>query len=334
MTDIQKATDSWIQRAGFPAPVLTASGVYLVDKAEKQDVQLMLDLANYARRSAKNTSKSAIVLYDRQMRQNTLLRKELTDRLPAALRAHEFVPYFQPKVNMITGQIVGSEALVRWNHPDRGLLAPGAFVPVFEENGSIVEIDWYIYEAVCYTLRSWMDRGLPVYPVSCNFSSIHFDHSDFTDRITALADLYAIPHRLLELEITESIIVTHPKRVASQIASLREKGFMTAIDDFGSGYSSLGQLEQMAARVLKLDRSFVQRGMLDAREQTVIANIVNLAHDLGMRILCEGVETRQQANILIRLDCIYAQGFYYSKPVPLEEFEEMLLKPPFESINL
>ena len=109
---------------------------------------------------------------------------------------------------------------------------------------------------------------------------------------------------------------------------------MTAIDDFGSGYSSLGQLEQMTARVLKLDRSFVQRGMLDSREQTVIANIVNLAHDLGMRILCEGVETRQQANILIRLDCIYAQGFYYSKPVPLEEFEEMLLKPPFESINL
>lgn len=333
ITDIQKATDSWIQRTGFPAPVLTAFGVYLVDKAEKQDVQLMLDLANYARRSAKNTSKSAIVLYDRQMRQNTLLRKELTDRLPAALSAHEFVPYFQPKVNMITGEIIGSEALVRWDHPERGLLAPGVFIPVFEENGSIVEIDWYIYEAVCHTLRSWMDRGLPVHPVSCNFSSIHFDHMDFTHRVTALADRYGVPHELLELEITESIIVMNPKQVAAQIASLREKGFMTAIDDFGSGYSSLGQLEQMTARVLKLDRSFVQRGMLDEREQTVIANIVNLAHDLGMRIVCEGVETRQQANILIRLDCIYAQGFYYSKPIPLEAFEQMLLKPPFEAIN-
>ncbi len=185
---------------------------------------------------------------------------------------------------------------------------------VFEENGKrIVEIDWYIYEAVCHTLRSWMDRGLPVHPVSCNFSSIHFDHMDFTHRATALADRYGVPHELLELEITESIIVMNPKQVAAQIASLREKGFMTAIDDFGSGYSSLGQLEQMTARVLKLDRSFVQRGMLDEREQTVIANIVNLAHDLGMRIVCEGVETRQQANILIRLDCIYAPGLLLFK---------------------
>ncbi|WP_195268096.1 EAL domain-containing protein [Eubacterium sp. 1001713B170207_170306_E7] len=333
LTGIQEATDRWIQRTGFPAPVIAAFGVYLVDKAENQDVQLMLDLANYARRNAKNTSQNTIVLYDSQMRQNALLRKELTDHLSTALSAHEFVPYFQPKVNMITGEIIGSEALVRWNHPEHGLLAPGIFIPVFEENGSIVDIDWYIYEAVCRALQSWMEQGLPVYPVSCNFSSIHFDREGFTDRVAALADRYGVPHSLLELEITESIIVTHPKRVAGQIASLREKGFMTAIDDFGSGYSSLGQLEQMAARVLKLDRSFVQRGMLDEREQTVIANIVNLAHDLGMQIVCEGVETRQQADILTRLDCIYAQGFYYSKPVPQRAFEQMLLNPPFEGIG-
>ena len=165
--------DEWRRMQDMAYRIVTVFGVYLVNETEGFDLHRMLDFANYARRNAKQTMKN-IVLYDEKMRQEALLQRELEGRLEIALSQGEFDAYFQPKVDMRDGALIGSEALVRWNHPTRGLLMPGSFIPFFERNGSVVEVDLYIYELVCRTVREWLERGMTVNPVSCNFSSLHF----------------------------------------------------------------------------------------------------------------------------------------------------------------
>lgn len=323
--EIGMQLDEWRRKQDMAYRIVTVFGVYLVNETEGLDVHRMLDFANYARRNAKQTAKY-IVLYDEKMRQEALLQRELEGRLEIALGQGEFEAYFQPKVDMRDGALIGSEALVRWNHPTRGLLMPGSFIPFFERNGSVVEVDLYIYELVCRTVREWLDRGMTVNPVSCNFSSLHFDSPDFPELVTAIADRHDVPHALLELELTESAIMRNPQIVCAQVLRLKERGFMIAIDDFGSGYSSLGQLQQLMADVLKLDRSFVRRGMFGTRERIVIGNVIHMAGELGMQVICEGVENAKQAEMLIELGCYYAQGFYYAKPMPRKVFEGVLEK--------
>ena len=317
--------DVWRRKQDLAYRIATVFGVYLVNETEGLDVHRMLDYANYARRNAKQTAKD-IVVYGEKMREKALLQRELEGRLELALARDEFEAYFQPKVDMRDGSLVGGEALVRWNHPSRGLLMPGSFIPFFERNGSVVEVDLYIYEQVCRNVREWLDRNLTVKPVSCNFSSLHFDSPDFPGRVEAIADRYGVPHALLELELTESAIMRNPQVVCAQVLQLKERGFMIAIDDFGSGYSSLGQLQQLMADVLKLDRSFVGRGRLGTRERIVIGSVVGLARQLGMEVICEGVENGEQAETLIGLGCYNAQGFYYARPMRREHFEELLKK--------
>ena len=321
--EIGMQLDEWRRMQDMAYRIVTVFGVYLVNETEGLDVHRMLDFANYARRNAKQTAKD-IVLYDEKMRQEALLQRELEGRLEIALGQGEFEAYFQPKVDMRDGALIGSEALVRWNHPTRGLLMPGSFIPFFERNGSVVEVDLYIYELVCRTVREWLERGVAVNPVSCNFSSLHFDSPEFPELVTEIADRHNVPHALLELEITESAIMRNPQIVCAQVLRLKERGFMISIDDFGSGYSSLGQLQQLMADVLKLDRSFVRRGMFGTRERIVISNVIHMAGELGMQVICEGVENVKQAEMLIELGCYYAQGFYYAKPMPRKVFEELL----------
>lgn len=323
--EIGMELDEWRRMQDMAYRIVTVFGVYLVNETEGFDLHRMLDFANYARRNAKQTMKN-IVLYDEKMRQEALLQRELEGRLEIALSQGEFDAYFQPKVDMRDGALIGSEALVRWNHPTRGLLMPGSFIPFFERNGSVVEVDLYIYELVCRTVREWLERGMTVNPVSCNFSSLHFDSPEFPELVAAIADRHNVPHALLELEITESAIMRNPQIVCAQVLRLKERGFMIAIDDFGSGYSSLGQLQQLMADVLKLDRSFVRRGMFGTRERIVIGNVIHMAGELGMQVICEGVENAKQAEMLIELGCYYAQGFYYAKPMPRDVFEGLLEK--------
>lgn len=323
--EIDMELDEWRRLQDIAYRIITVFGIYLVSGTEEFDMHRMLDFANYARRNAKQTMKT-IVLYDEKMRQAALLQRELEGRLEIALFKGEFDAHFQPKVDMRDGALIGCEALVRWNHPTRGLLMPGSFIPFFERNGSVVEVDLYIYELVCRTVREWLDRGMNVNPVSCNFSSLHFDSPDFPELAAAIADRHNVPHALLELEITESAIMRNPQIVCAQVLRLKERGFMIAIDDFGSGYSSLGQLQQLMADVLKLDRSFVRRGMFGTRERIVISNVIHMAGELGMQVICEGVENAKQAEMLIELGCYYAQGFYYAKPMPKDAFEGLLEK--------
>ena len=324
--DMAQSLDVWRYAQGMPYKIGTVFGVYLVNAAEKHNIHLMLDLANYARRNAKLTMRGPLVLYDEKMRQDALLQQELSGHLENALEQGELTAWFQPKVDMPSGEINGSEALVRWNHPARGLLMPGSFMPLFERNGAVVQIDIYVFEQVCKALCRWNKQGLPVHPVSCNFSSLHFDRADFPQQLADIAARYEVPHALLEVEITESSIMRNPESACAQIMQLKERGFLIAIDDFGSGYSSLGQIQQIMADVLKLDRSFVQRNILGTREQIVLSNVIRMATELGMSVICEGVETGEQAKILIQLGCRNAQGFFYAKPMPGRDFEQLLQK--------
>lgn len=316
--------DAWRRSHNLPYTVRTVFGAYRVDKAREGDVQLMLDLANYARLEAKRSTGIPVVLYNERMRREALLRQELSGGLEDALANGEMQVWHQAKVNMRTGGIIGSEALVRWNHPTRGLLTPGSFIPLFERNGLVTSIDFFVFEQTCRNLRSWKLRNLPLHTVSCNFSRLHFDHPNFTERLADIANHYGVPHHLLEVEITESAIMKNPEAVWMQLIRLKELGFKTAIDDFGTGYSSLGIVQMLEADTLKIDRSFIQRDLPGRRAQIVLGNIIRLAADLSMNVICEGVETAEQSSIIMKLGCFNAQGFFYAKPEPACDFEARL----------
>lgn len=322
--EMDKELDEWRRSQALPYTVRTVYGAYRVPREQERDVQLMLDMANYARLEAKRSSGMPMVLYNEHMRQEALLSHELNGKLEDALTNGEMQVWYQAKVDMRTGAITGSEALVRWNHPTRGMLLPGSFIPMFERNGLVTSIDFFVFEQVCRNLRSWKTRNLPLHTVSCNFSRLHFDRPHFTQRLADIADRYSVPRHLLEVEITESAIMNNPEAVWLQIVQLKEMGFKTAIDDFGAGYSSLGIVQMLDADCLKIDRSFIQRDLPGLRAQIVLGNIIRLASDLGMNVISEGVETAEQSAIIMKLGCYTAQGFFYAKPEPSHEFEARL----------
>ena len=322
--EMDNELDEWRRQQLLPYTVRTVYGAYHVPKAQHYDVQLMLDMANYARLEAKRSTGIPLVLYNERMRQEALFCQELNGKLEESLTNGEIEVWHQAKVDMRTGTIVGSEALVRWNHPQRGLLLPGSFIPLFERNGLVTSIDFFVFEQTCRSIRSWKLRNLPLHSVSCNFSRLHFDRPNFTQRLADIADRHGVPRHLLEIEITESAIMNNPEAVWVQIVQLKEMGFKTAIDDFGAGYSSLGIVQMLDTDCLKIDRSFIQRDLPGRRAQIVLGNIIRLAEDLGMNVICEGVETAEQAAIIMKLGCYTAQGFFYAKPEPTHDFEARL----------
>ena len=298
-------------------------GIYLIEHTRGLDIRQVMDLANFARRFAKSVPGSFAVLYDEQMRKNAIQNRELESGLETALTNNEFEVYYQPKVSMADGQVIGSEALIRWNHPEKGFLTPGAFIPFFEKNGMVKKVDFWLFEAVCLSMQDWASQGKRLLPVSCNFSRLHFQAQDFPEHICKIADRYQIPHHLLEVEITESALIEDSNRISTVLPRLKELGFQISIDDFGSGYSSLGQLQQLAVDVLKLDRSFVVQGVTGKREQIVLRNIIRMAKELGMTVICEGVETLSQVELLQEMGGMFAQGFYFHPPMKGIEYQKL-----------
>lgn len=299
-------------------------GVCRVGHELEIDTHQKLDLANYARRNAKGSPDRLAVMYNEEMRNQALLVQQLEGGLDRGLRDNEFEVYYQPKVSMRDKKIIGSEALIRWNHPKKGFLMPGTFVSIFEKNGMIRKIDLWVFEDVCKTIATWAAKGIPLLPVSCNFSRLHFQQKDFPEMVCAIADRWKVPHNLLELEITESALLEESIAIERMSHRLKAEGFRIAIDDFGSGYSSLGQLQQLTADVLKLDRSFVSHGISGQRERIVVGNVIQMADQLGMVTICEGVETEMQSKALLEIGCEYSQGFYFYRPMTKEDYERVI----------
>ena len=240
-----------------------------------------------------------------------------------ALEEGQFLVYYQPKHETISRSIAGAEALVRWVHPEYGLMLPGTFIPIFERNGFITKLDLYILEQVCKDIKSWQEQDLPIVPVSVNISRLDFIEPGCLERQIAIIDSYGIPHDLLHLEVTESLYSDNTEVIASQVKKAQEHGFMIEMDDFGAGYSCLGMLSSFSLDVLKLDISFVQN---IKNNEIVIENIIKMAHRMGLFIVAEGAENEEQYKTLKSLGCDFIQGYYFSKPLPLSQYEDYMKK--------
>ena len=234
-----------------------------------------------------------------------------------ALRNREYVMYLQPKYNMVNEQIVGAEALVRWVKPDGTVIPPIDFVPAFENNGFITKMDAFIWEEACKLLCRWREEGKKLIPISVNMSRRHFQTIEYLPTLNALVDKYQIPKKYLEIEITETI---DEQESHSNIMKLKEEGYTLLMDDFGSGYSSLNVLKDTQFDIIKLDRAFLQNFLGTDRGQKIVENVIKMTTAIGLPMVAEGVETKEQADSLMKYGCNVAQGFYYARPMTVEDF--------------
>ncbi len=326
MAMADKISDHIYEKAGIR--MTQAMGVCAVEKGDT-DVQLALSYAIQAVDPLKDSHSNAISIYDDELRKKLREQHEREKLLDSADLQNDFVAYYQAKVDIRDERVVGAEALVRFKDPtaDGAIRAPGFFVPYYEQTGRITEIDFFVMESVCKMLRRRLDEGLEVVPVSCNFSRTHFVKDGFPERFESLIEKYQVPKELIEVEITETLVVEEmqQQKVKENVEILKDKGVHLSIDDFGSGYSSLGVFEQIPASVIKLDRSFLLNNENRTRQVQIMRNIVNLARDLDAQVVCEGVETEGDTELMMEIGAYVAQGYRYCRPVPEEVFEEMIV---------
>ena len=297
-------------------------GVYLV-KDKSVPLRKMSDFAAMARRNIKSKAVQTIEYFNDKLNDELHNRHEIEAEMQSALDSGQFKVYLQPKCRTSDGVVVGAEALVRWIHPQKGVIPPDRFIPVFETDGFIEQLDTYVHTEVCKLLRKWLDLGIDYMPISVNVSRVYLGKPNLAELIRRKVDEYGIPVELFQLEITETYDDSASDRV---IAALKEKGFILLMDDFGSGYSSLNTLKNTQFDVIKLDKEFFGNSMMSERGQKIITHTIAMTNDINLEIMAEGVETSEQAVFLDGSGCKYAQGYFYSRPVPVEEFERTVFR--------
>ncbi|NCB62221.1 MAG: EAL domain-containing protein [Clostridia bacterium] len=300
-----------------------SAGVYVIEDPAL-DIFTMQDRANVARKNARNrTGRLCSVMFYSEMERRRLMREqELENRREQALRDREFVIYLQPQISLRDGTVNGAEALIRWLDPVLGVVRPDEFIPLFERNGFVVQLDLFVFEEVCKLLRRWLDAGMEPFTVSVNLSKIHLLEPDFLAPFLAIYERYRVPAQYLEFEFTETVAYQDMATLAEAVERIHAVGFTCALDDFGASSSSLNNLKDTLMDVLKLDRAFfVGKDCYDERAKQVVGNIIKLARQLNMKIVAEGIENLEQLYCLRALGCDAVQGFIFSKPLPAEEFE-------------
>lgn len=298
-------------------------GLYRIDD-KTLPVSVMCDRANMALWKAKGNFKNPYCEYDEKMRQQVLKEQKIINAMEMAIQNKEFTLYLQPKYDIEKDTIIGAEALVRWISLENGFISPGDFIPVFENNGFVYEVDKFIWEESCRYLRKWLDEGREVHPISVNVSRIDLYDPKLVQHLVDLREKYQLPSQYLELEITESAYTEDPEQIITITRQLREAGFVILMDDFGTGYSSLNMLKDIQIDVLKLDMGFLKSSDYSAKGGNILTAILKMAESLKMQTIAEGVETKEQVEFLKSIGCKYVQGFYYSKPLPVDEFEKLI----------
>ena len=296
-------------------------GVYRIE--EIKDINAIRANANLARTECKKRALEDIVFYDDGMKNQRVEEKELEYDAKTALENNEFLVYFQPKYDVDTEKIIGAEALVRWEHPVRGILSPGSFIPVFEYNGFIVDLDLYVLDKVCELISAWLKVGITPVCISVNLSRMHLYEQDMVAKLTEVVNRYNVPPEYIEFELTESAFYEETDRLLRIMSEIKEAGFRLSMDDFGSGYSSLNLLRRLPVDVLKLDKAFFDNGEEhdEARGKRIVMHVISMAKDLEMEVVAEGVETKDQKDFLQGAKCDMIQGYYFARPMPLKEFE-------------
>ena len=291
-------------------------------------------LCNYAQIAASAHSRNGTWLkrYRPPMLDELKHRQQMLTEVERALQKEEFCFYLQPKCNSMTHAIVGMEALVRWNHPTRGIVSPGEFVPLMEETGLITQLDLYLWEAVCKMLHNWKIHKENMVPVSVNVSIADITALDVAQVLWELVQKYQLEPKLLLVEITESMLAQNLKMVEDTITALHRKGFAVLMDDFGSGYSSLNMLKSTSVDAIKLDMKFiVMDNENSGKGKQIVESVIEMARRLNLPIIAEGVETQEQVFMLQSMDCLYTQGYYFFKPMSVEKAEELLAQPSMEN---
>lgn len=310
-------------------PVVFSAGICRLGQCANEvhkdevDINAALDRCKIAKSTLKGTHFSSIAFYDGSIRDKALREKDYENLMPAALQNREFQCYLQPKYGLRSLSIEGAEALIRWNSPDFGFISPGDFIPIAEKNGFVVELDFFILEEVCRTMRRWIDDGKKPVVISVNQSRLHLNYDDYIWRLREIVDKYDIPYEYIELELTESVFTENAEKLLKIMHKLHDIGFKLSLDDFGSGYSSLNMLKDMPVDVVKIDKEFFSDTMNTQKGRAVISTVVDLAKNLDMDVISEGVETREQVEFLTEIHCAMVQGYYFAKPMPISDFEKL-----------
>lgn len=304
----------------------THTGYYLITENCHSLIDFT-DIMNEAIREARNNSNNApYIFYDDKLFQQISESRRIEAMFPDAIANEEFLVYYQPKVELKRYRLHGAEALCRWKHEDKMIL-PFKFIPVFERNGDIVELDFYMLEHVCRDLRKWLNEGKEIVRVSVNISRAHMGDRHLVEHILSIIDKYEVPHLYIEIELTETSTDVDYAELGNIVRGLHSAGVNTSVDDFGVGYSSMNLLRELPWNVVKIDKGFVPLANGDAEDEKkiiMLRAIITMAEALGLRCIAEGVETVEQVILLKENGCYHAQGYYFDKPMPRSEFEERI----------
>ena len=309
-------------------------GIYRI--AEYDTINNAIEMASIAMNEVKHTQKGIDQLwYDSCMIEKIMHDKQISQFFPKALADGEFLVYYQPKVTLDTKELCGCEALTRWFHHGK-IVPPMDFIPILEREGTICNLDFYVFERVCADLRRWLDMGIEPVRISVNFSQQHLRNTILAEEILRIIEKYQIDSRYIEIELTEMSCAKDHDSMLEFLQKMRECGICTSIDDFGTGFSSLNMLREFHMDVIKLDKSFVDKIALEtedcSNDRIVIQNIVNMVRDLDLEIISEGVETKEQAEFLKQIHCNMAQGYLFDRPLPHDEFEQRLVGKRYYSV--
>lgn len=299
-------------------------GIYLVDDRD-MNINSMLNRARTTQKHLKGqSSQSQYAIYSSKQRDDIMMQKTIENGFDDAIKNKEFKVYFQPKFNINANKFDGAEALVRWQKPDGTIISPGMFIPLFEKNGDIIKLDKYVLEETCAKIRKWLDLGYDVSPISVNVSLLQLLDENFVEDHIKTVEKYGIPLNLIEIEFTESILAENESLLISLTKQCKKHGIKVLLDDFGSGYSSLNMLNLLPCDIVKLDKRFVDKLETDDKSKAIVSSAISLAHTLQMSVTAEGVETKNQYDLLKEMHCDKIQGFYCAKPMPEDDYENLI----------
>ncbi|MEG2287615.1 MAG: EAL domain-containing protein, partial [Ruthenibacterium sp.] len=305
--------------------IVPSIGLYVIDDFDIS-VEEMYNRATLAAKTCKGSYVNFYAYYEPCMSAALNAEQEITNEMNFALENGQFQIYLQPKYNIHTGLPCGAEALVRWMHPTKGIISPGRFIPVFERNGFITKLDYYVWEQACRLLHGWKQQGDTPDPISVNISRVNLYNRNLVETLLELVNRYELEPALLNLELTESAYTDNPITMKKVMAQLQDHGFVVMMDDFGSGYSSLALLKDIVINVLKIDMQFLSVSDFPGRGENIIASVIRMAKWLNIPVIAEGAETAEQVEFLRSVGCDFVQGYYFAKPMPVEDYETLCAK--------
>lgn len=323
--DLIECMDLRVNEFGLGRKVSLSYGICIVKDKDIQ-ANILCDWANLALKTVKENRIKKYAFYKDELRIRQLNDQKIEDEMENALREGQFHVFLQPKYNISTEKVIGAEALVRWFHPKEGIIPPDQFIPLFEKNGFIIKMDEYIWEESCKVIQGWLEKGYEPIPISVNISRIHIYNKGFEQRLIQMLEDYKIPFSLIEVELTESTFVSETEELYQKMQHLQDLGITFSMDDFGAGYSSLNMLKNAPINTIKLDREFLNETTSTPKGQTIVSHTIAMVNQLGLNVIAEGVETRGQAEFLSGAGCANAQGFFFSKPMPVKEFNRLVFQ--------